>query len=93
MESISYILIYFLKGQLPWQGLQGRTKDEKYERIKEKKASTPIEELVSGMQESQVFLEYLYYCRNLRFDEKPDYQYLRRLFKDAMHRNGFDYDY
>jgi casein kinase 1 len=45
------------------------------------------------MQESQVFLEYLYYCRNLRFDEKPDYQYLRRLFKDAMHRNGFDYDY
>jgi hypothetical protein len=73
--------------------LQGRTKDEKYERIKEKKASTPIEELVSGMQESQVFLEYLYYCRNLRFDEKPDYQYLRRLFKDAMHRNGFDYDY
>ena len=73
--------------------MQGRTKDEKYERIKEKKASTPIEELVSGMQESQVFLEYLYYRRNLRFDEKPDYQYLRRLFKDAMHRNGFDYDY
>ena len=30
---------------------------------------------------------------NMRFDEKPDYQYLRRLFKDAMHRNGFEYDY
>jgi hypothetical protein len=29
----------------------------------------------------------------MRFDEKPDYQYLRRLFKDAMHRNGYDYDY
>lgn len=82
-----------MKGVLPWQGLQGRTKDEKYERIKDKKVQTTIEELVSGMLESQVFLEYLYYCRNLRFDEKPDYQFLRRLFKDAMYRNGFEYDY
>jgi hypothetical protein len=51
VEALGYILIYFLKGVLPWQGLQGRTKDEKYERIKEKKAQTPIEELVAGMQE------------------------------------------
>jgi len=36
-ESIGYIMLYFLKGSLPWQGLQGRTKEEKYNRIKDKK--------------------------------------------------------
>ena len=33
------------------------------------------------------------YCRNLKFEEKPDYNYLRKLFKDLMSRNGFDNDY
>ena len=50
-ESIGYILLYFLKGSLPWQGLQGRTKEEKYNRIKDKKVSTTIEELVRGTPE------------------------------------------
>ena len=50
-ESIGYIMLYFLKGSLPWQGLQGRTKEEKYNRIKDKKVQTTIEELVRGVQE------------------------------------------
>ena len=50
-ESIGYILLYFLKGSLPWQGLQGRTKEEKYNRIKDKKVNTSIEELVRGCLE------------------------------------------
>jgi len=33
------------------------------------------------------------YCRNLKFEEKPDYTYLRRIFKDLFNRNGFEYDY
>jgi len=39
------VLIYFLKGSLPWQGLKGSTKKEKYERIMEKKIATSIETL------------------------------------------------
>ena len=48
MEAIGYILIYFLKGQVPWQGLKAKTKAQKYEKISEKKLSTPVEELCKG---------------------------------------------
>lgn len=48
METIAYLLIYFNKGSLPWQGLRVGTKKEKYEKIMEKKISTSIEELCKG---------------------------------------------
>jgi len=35
----------------------------------------------------------LNYCRSLRFDEKPDYPYLRHLFRNLFHRQRFTYDY
>jgi len=53
--------------------------------------TTPIESLTRGIPEE--FCLYLNYCRNLKFEEKPDYNYLRKLFKDVMHRNGFENDY
>jgi len=52
--------------------------------------STPIEELCKGFPE---FTTYLSYCRSLRFDDKPDYSYLRQLFRNLFHRQGFTYDY
>lgn len=45
MESLGYVLMYFLRGSLPWQGLKATTKKQKYERILEKKAETSIETL------------------------------------------------
>ena len=43
LESLGYVLLYFIKGQLPWQGIPARTKKEKYEKIRDKKLSTQIE--------------------------------------------------
>ena len=39
------------------------------------------------------FATYLNFCRSLRFDDKPDYSYLRQLFRNLFHRQGFTYDY
>ena len=36
---------------------------------------------------------YLNFCRSLRFDDKPDYSYLRQLFRNLFHKQGFTYDY
>ena len=45
MESLGYVLMYFNKTSLPWQGLKAATKKQKYEKISEKKMSTPVEVL------------------------------------------------
>lgn len=63
LESVGYILLYFLKGALPWQGLAGKNKNEKYDRIKEKKIQTTISEVTRGAPEE--FTKYLQYCRNM----------------------------
>mmetsp|Transcript_112303 Transcript_112303/g.362692 ORF Transcript_112303/g.362692 Transcript_112303/m.362692 type:complete len:245 (+) Transcript_112303:121-855(+) len=73
--------------QLPWQGIQADTKEEKYRKIMECKRSTPVESLCKGYP--AVFVSYLNYCRALRFEDRPDYAYLRRLFKDLFMREGF----
>lgn len=48
LESLGYVLMYFNLGNLPWQGLKAATKKQKYEKISEKKMSTPVEVLCRG---------------------------------------------
>jgi hypothetical protein len=45
LESLAYVLVYFLRGELPWQGLKAKTTKEKYEKIMEKKISTQVDAL------------------------------------------------
>ncbi|XP_020597060.1 casein kinase 1-like protein 2 [Phalaenopsis equestris] len=91
LESLGYVLMYFLRGSLPWQGLKAGTKKQKYEKISERKVSTSIEALCRGYPSE--FASYFHYCRSLRFDDKPDYAYLKRIFRDLFIREGFQFDY
>ncbi|PSS07337.1 Casein kinase 1-like protein [Actinidia chinensis var. chinensis] len=91
LESLGYVLMYFLRGSLPWQGLRAGTKKQKYEKISEKKISTSIETLCRGYPTE--FGSYFHYCHSLRFDDKPDYAYLKRIFRDLFIREGFQFDY
>ena len=74
LESIGYVLVYFLKSYLPWQGLQG---GDKYQRIMEKKLQIPTDILCAGLPEE--FTIYLNYVKSLRFEDRPDYEFLRSL--------------
>lgn len=96
------MFFYFLRGGLPWQGLKAATNKQKYEKIGEKKQTTPIAELVEGYPSTSFVAErvpkvdgcedefsiYLNYVRKLTFDETPDYDFLRGLFDLALSSSG-----
>jgi casein kinase 1 len=48
LESLGHVFMYFLRGSLPWQGLKAETNRQRYEKIAEKKQTTPIDELCKG---------------------------------------------
>ena len=76
LESIGYVLVYFLKGTLPWQGIKAA--GDKYSKIMEKKLQIPTEVLCKGLpDEISIFLNY---SKTLRFEDKPDYDFCRGLF-------------
>jgi len=91
MESLGYVLMYFNRTALPWQGLKAATKKQKYEKISEKKMSTPVDVLCKGYPAE--FAMYINYCRGLRFEEAPDYMYLRQLFRILFRTLSHQYDY
>ncbi|KAL4588042.1 hypothetical protein LXL04_000920 [Taraxacum kok-saghyz] len=91
LESLGYVLMYFIRGSLPWQGLKAGNKKQKYDKISEKKMLTPIEVLCKSYPSE--FISYFHYCRSLRFEDKPDYSYLKRLFRDLFIREGYQFDY
>jgi len=91
LECVGYVLLYFLRGSLPWQNLRANTKKEKYDKIMEKKLGTPLETLCKGFPTE--FLTYMTYCRNLKFEDKPDYAHLKALFKDLFSKLGYEWDY
>ncbi|KAG4403573.1 hypothetical protein GLYMA_01G146100v4 [Glycine max] len=91
LESLGYVLLYFLRGSLPWQNLKAATKKQKYDKICEKKVSTPIEVLCKSHPVE--FASYFHYCHSLTFDQRPDYGFLKRLFRDLFAREGYEFDY
>ncbi|KAL2479797.1 casein kinase I-like 3 [Abeliophyllum distichum] len=91
LESLGYVLLYFLRGSLPWQGLKAATKKQKYDKICEKKLSTPIEVLCKSHPVE--FASYFHYCHSLTFDQRPDYGFLKRLFRELFTREGYEFDY
>lgn len=90
MESLGFVLMYFLRGSLPWQGLKANTKKQKYNRIMERKQATHPEQLCRGYPSE--FKDFFAHCSSLGFEDRPDYRYLKRIFKDLFERQGFEDD-
>jgi len=89
--AIGYTLMYFIRGHLPWQGIQADTAKEHDRMVLECKRSTPIESLCLGYPAT--FAAYFSYCQTLGFYDRPDYAYLRRLFRNLFVLKHFARDY
>lgn len=91
MESVGYMLIYLVKGRLPWQGLKKKTKENPIDKIGEKKMLVNLRTLCEDLPEC--FYEYIDNTRNLQFTEKPDYKYLKQLFINSAKENNIKLKY
>ena len=82
--SILYVIIYLLKGRLPWCGLKKKEGDNrtKAEIVYDMKKRTTIKQLCKGVP--TIFERMLIYAYKMEFDEKPDYIYLKRLCKQEL---------
>ena len=90
IEALGYMLLYFLKGSLPWQGQVLRDPERKYDRIKQLKYETKLDELCAGFPVE--LAKFIQYARDMKFEDKPDYNYLRGLLRKAAESNGLKFD-
>jgi hypothetical protein len=91
MESIAYVILYFFKGKLPWQGLKCKDKNEKYAKIKEMKMSMTPENLCEGIPIE--FAKYLTAVKKLGFEEEPAYKSYIQMFTNLFKSKDFEMDY
>ena len=91
LEAIGYVLMYFLRGSLPWQGLHVHKGEDRYKKILAKKKGTTAEELCKGFPNE--FVEYINYTRNLEFEADPDYKFLRELLIKALESQNCKFDF
>lgn len=95
MESLLYCFVYYMKGNLPWQGVKGCSRKEKYAKIMEIKMTTPVELLCKELPSiNNLFLTHeigeiiglFRSIRNLKFEEEPDYKHIRKVYRDCYER-------
>ena len=94
LESVGYILMYFLRGNLPWQGLKIKSKEDRYKKILDKKKEVSSEQLCQNFPEE--FKEYLEYTKNLEYTEEPKYEKIKMKFKNLIIKklkDNFDFIY
>ena len=91
LEAIGYVLVYFLLGRLPWQGMLNKNKDERYLKIMEIKRDTDPSILCKGLPSQ--FERYISYTRNLEYEQDPDYNMLKQLFLKVLSDEGLTFDH
>ena len=82
LESIGYMIIFFMRGKLPWQGVTGIKKMERYLKIYKMKKNVTPEDLCKSLPKQMT--EYMRYVKQLEFEQDPDYKYLRNLFDSIL---------
>ena len=91
MESIAYVILYFFRKKLPWQGLKCKDKNEKHAKIKELKMSITPEKLFEGIPKE--FADYLTMVKKLGFEDEPAYKSYIQMFNKLFKAKEFEMDY
>ena len=94
LEAVSYVIMYFIRGNLPWQGMRLKSNEDRYQKILEKKKEITTEELC--FEYPKVFYEFVKYAKGLKYSEEPKYDELKKSFVDWLvnqKKEKFDFIY
>ena len=86
MESFCYLLLYLMKGALPWDKLNETSEINEILIIYKMKQYMPADVMFKELP-SQMS-DFYKYCKNLGFEQKPNYKYLRKLLLSILEYIG-----
>lgn len=90
LESLGYMMVHFCFGSLPWESREDSTAAQRRDFVANAKRKMSVAKLCCCLPGE--FVTYFEYVRSLRFEDAPDYAYLRNLFRDLFVRQGFQKD-
>ena len=87
LESFCYMILFFILKKLPWQGIKCETQTKRYKKICEIKESFNIDNYrkIIPMQIIEIFK----YVKKLAFNEDPNYNKIRCLFKNCLNKINY----
>jgi len=86
LEATGHMLVFFSLGTLPWCGLPPTAGKEEFAEIRDMKKAIKVRDLCRGLPPE--FEDYVSYCRNLGYRQRPDYSRLRLLFLSVIQQQG-----
>lgn len=84
LEGLMYVIVYMLRGDLPWMGIPAPTRKEKYAKIGEVKMGTTAASLCKDLKGAKYLVKILNYVKEIKFEEKPNYEYIVSKFVAIM---------
>jgi serine/threonine protein kinase len=82
LESLAYVIVYLVKGRLPWQGIAVHPGQVHHDEVLMLKQATTAKTLCKGLP--QPFIKFIQHIRSLGFEDKPDYRYLHSLLAQCI---------
>ena len=90
LESLFYVILFFFKGNVPWQNLKIKSRNERFNKINEIKKKINYKILCKDLPNE--FYEFGNYIKHLNFEDNPDYNYMKKLFYLILSNLSFEND-
>ena len=86
LEALGYVIIYLYIGSLPWSSFKHKNLYQVILKTREEREKISTESICEGMPNEMNI--YMNYVNNLKYEECPDYEYLRKLFWNVLKKIG-----
>ena len=82
LESLGYVLIHLFSKELPWENIPYKNNNEYAQKAYRLKKTIPLETLCKDAPKEMI--DFMKYVKSLKFEEQPNYNYLRNLLGNAI---------